>query len=215
MAARAALQVASDVVDSAARNMASAIFTRRASWLLLSGLSTEAQQLMQDLPFDGQALFAEQTDTKVHGLKDSRTTLKTQELYVPDLEQHQDWQSSLLARASYTATQSRAPGQAGGFHSPAAQQDLAALPPRALVARRHTMESMEPAQITVAVMSTVNTSHIILQYVQNQNLQKQARRRWQRNDESDEDMDTDFSQSTGPGNLDTLVAIGQAHAVEC
>ncbi|EMP42523.1 hypothetical protein UY3_00207 [Chelonia mydas] len=59
----------------------------------------------------------------------------------------------------------------------------------------HTTASMEPGQITAAVMSIVNTSHIILQYVQNQNLQKQARRRRQRGDESDEDMDTDFSQS--------------------
>ncbi|CAM4581038.1 unnamed protein product [Lepidochelys kempii] len=73
---------------------------------------------------------------------------------------------------------------------------------------------MEPAQITAAVMSIVNTSHIILQYVQNQNLQKQARRQPQRGDKSDEDMDTDFSQSMGPGNLDILVAVGQAHTME-
>ncbi|CAM4593079.1 unnamed protein product [Lepidochelys kempii] len=74
---------------------------------------------------------------------------------------------------------------------------------------------MEPAQITTAVMSIVNTSRIILQHVQNQNLKKQARRRRHRDDESDEDMDTDFSQSTSPSNLDILVAMGQAHAVEC
>ncbi|EMP26062.1 Olfactory receptor 9G4 [Chelonia mydas] len=81
--------------------------------------------------------------------------------------------------------------------------------------RCRTMASMEPAQITAAVMSIVNISRVILQYVQNQNLQKQARRRQQRGDESDEDMDTDFAQSTGPGNLDILVAMGEAHAVEC
>ncbi|EMP27253.1 hypothetical protein UY3_15659 [Chelonia mydas] len=81
--------------------------------------------------------------------------------------------------------------------------------------RCHITASMEPAQITAAVMSIVNTSRIILQYVQNQNLQKQARRRWQHGDESDEDMDTDFSESTGPGNLAILVAMGQAHAREC
>ncbi|CAM4681514.1 unnamed protein product [Caretta caretta] len=40
----------------------------------------------------------------------------------------------------------------------------------------HTTASMEPAQITAAVMSIVNTSPIIMQYMQNQNLQKQARR---------------------------------------
>ncbi|EMP39854.1 Zinc finger and SCAN domain-containing protein 20 [Chelonia mydas] len=69
--------------------------------------------------------------------------------------------------------------------------------------RRHTMASMEPAQLTAAVVSIVNTSCIILQYVQN--LQKQASRRQQRDHDSDEDMDTDFSQSTGPGNLDIMV----------
>ncbi|EMP25007.1 Pleckstrin like proteiny domain-containing family A member 5, partial [Chelonia mydas] len=80
--------------------------------------------------------------------------------------------------------------------------------------RLHTTASMEPAQITTAVMSSVNTSCVILQYVQNQNLQNQARSRRQHGDEIDEDMDTDFSQSTGPGNLDILVAMGQAHGVE-
>ncbi|EMP25941.1 hypothetical protein UY3_16938 [Chelonia mydas] len=80
--------------------------------------------------------------------------------------------------------------------------------------RHRTTASLEPPQITAAVMSIVNTSCIILQYVQNQNLQKRARRRQQRGDESDEDMDTDFSQSTGPGSLDILVAMGQAHAVD-
>ncbi|EMP38180.1 SH3 and cysteine-rich domain-containing protein [Chelonia mydas] len=74
-----------------------------------------------------------------------------------------------------------------------------------LSCRHHSTASMEPAQITAAVMSTVNTSRIILQHVQDQNLQKQVRRRQQRSDESDEDMDTDFSQSTGPGNLDIMV----------
>ncbi|EMP25878.1 hypothetical protein UY3_17051 [Chelonia mydas] len=74
---KAALQAASDTADSAARTMASAISMRRTSWLQLLGLLTEVQQLIQDLPFDGQARFAEQTDTKLHRLKDSRVTLKT------------------------------------------------------------------------------------------------------------------------------------------
>ncbi|EMP32019.1 hypothetical protein UY3_10850 [Chelonia mydas] len=52
----------------------------------------------------------------------------------------------------------------------------------------------------------------LVQYVQN--LQKQARWRWQCGDKCDEDMNTDFSQSTGPSSLDILVAMGQAHAVE-
>ncbi|EMP33099.1 hypothetical protein UY3_09759, partial [Chelonia mydas] len=81
-AARAALQVASDAADSAARTTAAAISMWRLSWLLLSRLSSEAQQSIQDLPFDGQAPFAEQTDNKLHGLKDSRTTLKTLGVYI-------------------------------------------------------------------------------------------------------------------------------------
>ncbi|EMP39746.1 hypothetical protein UY3_03025 [Chelonia mydas] len=69
------------------------------------------------------------------------------------------------------------------------------------------MASMEPAQITTAVMTILNTTCIIQQHVQNQNLQKQASRRWQRGEESDEDMDTDFSQSTGPSCVDIMVTI--------
>ncbi|XP_050773769.1 uncharacterized protein LOC127031078 isoform X2 [Gopherus flavomarginatus] len=82
--------------------------------------------------------------------------------------------------------------------------------------RHHSTASMAPAQMTTAIMSTLNTMHIILQYMQNQNLQKQkqARRQWQRGDENDEDMDTDFSQSTGPCNLDIMAVIGQVHTVE-
>ncbi|EMP42533.1 hypothetical protein UY3_00202 [Chelonia mydas] len=80
---RAALQAASDVTDSAARTMASAIVMRRVAWLQSSGLSVEVQQSIQDLPFDGQALFAEKTDNKLHELKDSRTTLKTLGPYTP------------------------------------------------------------------------------------------------------------------------------------
>ncbi|XP_053892576.1 uncharacterized protein LOC128841534 [Malaclemys terrapin pileata] len=71
---------------------------------------------------------------------------------------------------------------------------------------------MELTQLIAAVVSIVNTLRIILQYVQN--LQKQARRRRQCNHDSDEDMDTDFSQSTGPGNLDIMVVMGQVHAME-
>lgn len=78
-AARVALQAASDAADSAARTMVSAISMRQASWLLLSGLSSKAQKSIQDLSFDGQALFA---DNKINGLKNSRTTLKTLGRYV-------------------------------------------------------------------------------------------------------------------------------------
>ncbi|EMP39645.1 hypothetical protein UY3_03109 [Chelonia mydas] len=82
-AARATLQAAADAADMAGWSMASAVSLRRALWLLLSGLSSEAQTSLQDLPFDVKALFAEQTDTKLHGLKDSHMTLQTLGLYVP------------------------------------------------------------------------------------------------------------------------------------
>nr|XP_048717238.1 uncharacterized protein LOC125641400 [Caretta caretta] len=77
------------------------------------------------------------------------------------------------------------------------------------------MANMEPAQITSGIRSTLNTTRIIQQYIQ-QNLAKrnQARRRRQRGDDSDEDIDTDFSQSTGTGNAGIMVLMGQVHVVE-
>ncbi|EMP34394.1 hypothetical protein UY3_08426, partial [Chelonia mydas] len=42
VAAKASRQAALDAVDTAARSMASAVSMRQASWLLLSGLSSEA-----------------------------------------------------------------------------------------------------------------------------------------------------------------------------
>ncbi|CAM4688667.1 unnamed protein product [Lepidochelys kempii] len=64
--------------------------------------------------------------------------------------------------------------------------------------------------------STLNTTCIIQQYMQHQNLAKRNRasRRCQHGDESDEDMNTDFSQSMGPGNAGIMVLMGQVHAVE-
>ncbi|EMP37976.1 Rho guanine nucleotide exchange factor 26 [Chelonia mydas] len=41
--------------------------------------------------------------------------------------------------------------------------------------RRHTTASMEPAQITLAIRSTLNTTRIIQQYMQHQNLAKRNR----------------------------------------
>ncbi|XP_074813136.1 exonuclease 3'-5' domain-containing protein 2 isoform X1 [Natator depressus] len=85
--------------------------------------------------------------------------------------------------------------------------------------RRHSAGNMEPAHITVAIMSTINTAHIFQQDMQNHNLQEkqnQARRRQlQHSDKSEEDMDTDFSQSTGPCNVYIMVSIGQVHGMEC
>ncbi|XP_065421279.1 uncharacterized protein LOC101940050 isoform X6 [Chrysemys picta bellii] len=84
--------------------------------------------------------------------------------------------------------------------------------------RRHSTGIMEPAQITVAIMSTMNTTRIVLEYMQSQNMpkQNQARRRLQRGDESDEeiDMDIDLSQSTGPSNVQIMVLLGEVHGVE-
>ncbi|CAM5090157.1 unnamed protein product [Natator depressus] len=84
--------------------------------------------------------------------------------------------------------------------------------------RRRSTGNMEPAQITAAIMSTVNTARIIQQDMQNHNLQEKRnqarRRRLQRGDDSDEDMDIDFSQSTGPCNVHIIVSVGQVHGVE-
>ncbi|EMP38458.1 hypothetical protein UY3_04330 [Chelonia mydas] len=80
---KATLQAASNAADTAACSMASAISMCRALWLLLSRLSVEAQSLMQDLPFDRKALFADQMDVRLHGMEDSHTTLQTLGLYVP------------------------------------------------------------------------------------------------------------------------------------
>ncbi|EMP30806.1 Calponin-3 [Chelonia mydas] len=44
-----------------------------------------------------------------------------------------------------------------------------------LECRRHTTASMEPAQITLAIMSTLNTTRVIQQYIQHQNLPKRNR----------------------------------------
>ncbi|EMP39151.1 hypothetical protein UY3_03656 [Chelonia mydas] len=74
--------------------------------------------------------------------------------------------------------------------------------------RRHTIASMEPAQLTAAVVSIVNTSRIILEYVQN------PAKRCQHEDDCDEDMDTDVPESTGCGNWDIIVAVGLVDTVE-
>ncbi|CAM5165886.1 unnamed protein product [Natator depressus] len=75
---------------------------------------------------------------------------------------------------------------------------------------------MELAQITLAIRRTLNATRFIQQYMQHQNLAKRNRasRRRQRSDESDEDVNTDFSQSMGPGNVGIMVLMGQVHVVE-
>ncbi|CAM5147600.1 unnamed protein product [Eretmochelys imbricata] len=71
---------------------------------------------------------------------------------------------------------------------------------------------MEPVQLTTAVMTIVNTSCIIVQFIQNQHLKNQARKQRQC---GDEDMNTDFSKTMVPGNLEIMVLLGQVHAMEC
>ncbi|EMP26997.1 hypothetical protein UY3_15905 [Chelonia mydas] len=67
---------------------------------------------------------------------------------------------------------------------------------------------MEPAQLTAAVVSIVNTLCIILEYVQ-----KRAKRR-QHEDDCDEDMDTDIPESMGCGKWDIMAVVGLADTVE-
>uniref|UniRef100_A0A8C3EXX7 DDE Tnp4 domain-containing protein n=1 Tax=Chrysemys picta bellii TaxID=8478 RepID=A0A8C3EXX7_CHRPI len=79
---------------------------------------------------------------------------------------------------------------------------------------------MEAAQITAAIMSTMNTTHIVLEYMQSQDMPKQNQdqpmRQLQCGDESDEeiDMDTALTQAMGPSNVQIMVLLGQVHAVE-
>ncbi|CAM5130584.1 unnamed protein product, partial [Natator depressus] len=76
--------------------------------------------------------------------------------------------------------------------------------------------SMEAAQLTLAIRSTLNTTRIIQHYMQHQNLAERyrARRRRQHGRVSDQDMDTDFSESMGRANACIMVLMGQVHAVE-
>ncbi|EMP40707.1 hypothetical protein UY3_02044 [Chelonia mydas] len=69
--------------------------------------------------------------------------------------------------------------------------------------------AMEPDQISTAVLTIVNPSHIIQQHVRY--LQNRARKLRQRDYYTDEDMDTD---GTACGNREIMVVLGQVHAVE-
>ncbi|EMP29787.1 hypothetical protein UY3_13090 [Chelonia mydas] len=82
--------------------------------------------------------------------------------------------------------------------------------PCLFLSRRHTMAIMEPVQLTItaAVVSIVNTSRIILEYMRNR-----AKRR-QHKEAFDEDMDTDIPESTGCGNWDIMAAVGLVDTVE-
>lgn len=62
MVPRGSLQMAWDAADRAARVIASAVVMRRSSWLQSLEFSQEMQLSIQDLLFEGNALFSEQTD---------------------------------------------------------------------------------------------------------------------------------------------------------
>ncbi|KAM7152503.1 uncharacterized protein RBU57_012649 [Macrochelys suwanniensis] len=75
---------------------------------------------------------------------------------------------------------------------------------------------MEPDQITAAVIAVMNTTRIVQEYMENENqeLLQQARRRQQRPEDSDEDMDTDLSQKRSPHKVDIMVVMGHVDTVE-
>ncbi|EMP23695.1 hypothetical protein UY3_19137 [Chelonia mydas] len=79
MVARTSLQPALDSADSSTRAMA----MRRSSWLQVSGLPHDVQNTIRDLPFNCSGLFVEQTDSRLHSLKDSWETLKSLGLHTP------------------------------------------------------------------------------------------------------------------------------------
>ncbi|EMP27399.1 hypothetical protein UY3_15553 [Chelonia mydas] len=75
--AKTSLQAFLDSADAAARTIASGVVMRHSALLQESGLPPEVQSTLQDLPFEGSGLFSDQTDARLHSLKDSRATLKS------------------------------------------------------------------------------------------------------------------------------------------
>ncbi|XP_065446569.1 serine/arginine repetitive matrix protein 2-like isoform X1 [Chrysemys picta bellii] len=84
--AKTSLQAALDSADAAARTIASGVVMRRSAWLQASGLPPEVQTTLQDLPFEGSGLFSDQTDARLHSLKDSRATLKSLGMHTPVMQ---------------------------------------------------------------------------------------------------------------------------------
>ncbi|EMP32225.1 hypothetical protein UY3_10634 [Chelonia mydas] len=91
------LQVSLDAADLAAHTLSLGTAMRRSSWLQASGLPPEVQQTIQDLPFDGMGLFAEQTDSSLHSLNDSQATMKSLGMYRPAI-QHKYFKPQLQQR---------------------------------------------------------------------------------------------------------------------
>lgn len=82
----ASLQAALDVAGSVARPVATAVTTRRSSWLQSPGFPWDVQQMTQDLPFEGSSLCSEQTGARLPGLTDSKAALKSLGLHSHELE---------------------------------------------------------------------------------------------------------------------------------
>ncbi|EMP32667.1 hypothetical protein UY3_10192 [Chelonia mydas] len=81
--AKTSLQASLDSADTAARTVPSGVVMRRSAWLQESGLPPEVQNTLQDLPFEGSGLFSDQTDARLHSLKDSRAMLKSLGMHTP------------------------------------------------------------------------------------------------------------------------------------
>ncbi|KAH1176788.1 hypothetical protein KIL84_010490 [Mauremys mutica] len=85
LVAKTSLKSTLDVVDTLARVMASAITMRRASWLQNLSIMLDVHQAIEDLPFDDRTLFLYKTDETLHSFKDSRSTFRSVEMYMPPM----------------------------------------------------------------------------------------------------------------------------------
>lgn len=70
--------------------MSTVVTLHRSSWPQSLGLPQEVRQTTQDLPFKGSSLFSKKTYDRLHGLKDSKVTLKSLGLYVPTSSRKQN-----------------------------------------------------------------------------------------------------------------------------
>ncbi|EMP25495.1 hypothetical protein UY3_17442 [Chelonia mydas] len=80
---KTSLQASLDSADAVARTVASEVVMRCSAWLQESGLLPEIQNTLQDFPFKGSGLFSDQTDMRLHSLKDSRATLESLGMHIP------------------------------------------------------------------------------------------------------------------------------------
>ncbi|EMP24372.1 hypothetical protein UY3_18610, partial [Chelonia mydas] len=97
---RTALQAALDVANIAARSTATAVVMRRGSWLSSSSFPRKFQSTIEDLPFDGDKLFASTTNDVLHSMKDSRATLQSLGIQTP-LTRRRDYRYQPYQRPRY------------------------------------------------------------------------------------------------------------------